>query len=161
MSVEVTATIAGLDALAARIEEAAREVCARAAHIFQAEAMQTAPRGIGGNSTNATGDLARSMEVDGPSGAEGVYAARMGPTVVTRNAGPGGTVLNYGRIREFGGVITPKVSKALAFDRFGEHVVTSRVEQQGKHYLLRAREEAAPAVDAMVIETVAAAVEGK
>lgn len=160
MGIEVGGTIAGLERLIRRVDQATEEIIREAAHVFQAQAMLTAPVGTPGNSTNTPGDLRRSIAVDGPKGGAGVYTAEVGPTVTTANPGPGGTVFNYGRIREFGGTITPKVAPALAFRSFGAVYITASVTQVGDHYLLRARTEAQPEVEGLVGLHLSVAVEG-
>lgn len=55
---------------------------------------------------------------------EGGFRARIGPSVI------------YGRIRELGGVIVPKVKKWLRFrTKAGKWVTTKRVVQKGKPYM--------------------------
>ncbi len=156
----VAATLAGLDAFATRVERACGEIVGAAADIFKTQAQETAPVGDPENSTNPPGALKASMYVDGPFGGKGVYTAQMGPTVESINPGPGGTVLNYGRQREFGGDIFPTVAARLMFTSYGSVYGVPMVTQEGSHYLLRARLEAVPAVEAMVIAHLTAVVKG-
>ncbi len=160
MGVDVGGTLAGLDALGRRVDESVRQIVADAAHIFQAKAMQLAPVGVTGNSTNSPGDLKRSMDVEGPFGGDGTYVARMGPTVTTANPGRGGHVFNFGRQREFGGEIRPALSPYLVFTKFGTIYRRQSVYQEGSHYLGRARVEAEPDVMVMVDERLTIAVKG-
>ena len=104
---DVEATIAGLDLLGQRIEDATRQIAADMGHILQAELMKTAPVGTPGNTTNAPGDLRRSMDFEGPYGSGAAYTGRVGPTVI------------YGRQRALGGPIYAKVAPALVFTKFG------------------------------------------
>ena len=156
---DVAGTIAGLDALDKRVQLATEAIVADVSHMFQAFSMRNAPIGVPGNSTNAPGDLARSIEVDGPHAmGAGVYSADVGPTVVTANPGPGGRVYNYGRQREFGGEITPKVRTYLVFKRFGTVYRRRSVYQAGAHYLGRARVDGAPFIETIVSDHLRVAV---
>jgi len=128
MSVDVARTLAGLDALLARMDLGVKQSIADAAHLIQAAAMEKAPVGTPGNSTNAPGDLARSIEVEGPTGGDGIYAAELGPTVI------------HGRQRELGGEIYG-FEPLLHFFRFGQEIYTSRVYQKPEPYMLPALEE--------------------
>lgn len=148
ISIDVVGTIAGLDAMAARIEAATDELVGNALHMFQAAAMAAAPVGDPDNSTNAPGDLRRSIDVEGPHGADGIYAGEVGPTVI------------YGRQRELGGDIYPVRAKALVFSRFGVTVFTRHVFQVGSHYMERAYNETIPGVKTMVDEKIAVALVG-
>jgi len=123
--IKVAATIAAMKVLGARVEEATRQIAADAAHIVQAESMMEAPVGVYGNATNMPGDLRRSIDVEGPTGGEGTYLARVGPTVI------------YGRQRELGGDIYPKNVSLLRFTKFGETVFTAHVHQDPNPYMLR------------------------
>jgi hypothetical protein len=144
--IRVAGTIAGLDALSLRVDAATLQSTADALHLFQAAGMLRAPVGTPGNTTNAPGDLARSIDVEGPEGGEGVYEGRVGPTVI------------YGRQRELGGAIDKldgymKFSTTGAFlPNFGQHypeqrygggdfVFTHHVFQFGAHYMLQAQDE--------------------
>jgi hypothetical protein len=153
-------TLAGLDALAKRVEEATRQIVADVAHILQAQSMKNAPVGVTGNSTNAPGDLARSIDVEGPFGGDGVYTARVGPTVTTAYPGPGGRVYNYGRQREFGGEIRPTTGGLLVFSKFGSVYRTPSVFQRGSFYLTRARAMAGADIDAVIAIRLSEAVTG-
>lgn len=159
MAVDVSATIAGLDLLVKRVTDATERIVARAAHEYQAQAMVNAPVGEPDNSTNEPGDLRRSIIVDGPSAlGDGTFFARVGPTVTTSNPGPGGTVYNYGRQREFGGLLFARVSPYLAFRTHGVFVKKLFVYQFGSHYLGRAR--ASVDIDGIVADELTVAIEG-
>lgn len=159
MPIDVSATIAGLAALGQRVNVATERIVARAAHEFQAQAMINAPVGEPDNSTNEPGDLRRSIEVDGPESiGDHTWFARVGPTVVTANPGPGGSVYNYGRQREFGGLLWAKSSPFLAFWTHGTFVRKLFVYQFGSHYLGRARSEVY--VDGIVVDELTVAIEG-
>jgi Bacteriophage HK97-gp10, putative tail-component len=160
MPIDVAATMAGLDALAHRVSHATERIVERSAHVFQALAMANAPVGDPENSTNAPGDLARSIQVDGPYGGGDSFVARVGPTVTTANPGPYGRIMNYGRQREFGGEITPNGPKMLVFEKFGSVYFASRVYQDGAFYLTRARVEGGPTVEVVIVEELTVAVEG-
>lgn len=157
MSIDVSATIAGLTALGTRVNVATERIVDLAAHAYQAQSMINAPVGETGNSTNAPDDLRRSIQVDGPSpaGAD-EWVAWVGPTVVTAHPGPGGTVYNYGRQREFGGDIVPRVSRYLVFQIHGVWARKLSVFQQGSHYLGRAR--ATTPVDGIIVGELTVAV---
>lgn len=160
MGIDVGATVAGLQALAIRVTNATEAIVGDVAHVFQAKAMELAPVGVPGNSTNAPGDLARSIEVEGPTGFGTTFVARVGPTVITMYPGPGGRVFNYGRQREFGGTLVPRVSATLAFSSFGQWFFPTSVHQEGAHYLLRARIAGIPAASAAIAARLTVAVEG-
>lgn len=150
MPVDVAAALAGLDALAGRLNGATRQVVADAAHVVQANAMVLAPVGTAGNSTNAPGDLRRSIDVQGPlSDGEDTWLARVGPTTV------------YGRQRELGGDIYPQAASILRFVKFGSVVFTPKVHQVKHPYMLPAREQSLAQIEAMAVARIAAAVEGK
>lgn len=160
MRVTVAGTVAGLDAIVKRVQEATRQVTADAAHIIQAQSMQEAPVGVYGNSTNAPGDLRRSIDVQGPEGSGGRYMARVGPTVV------------YGRQRELGGDIYPKRGTYLAFHWGREpgttglphlsdgRVLVRHVYQPPNPYMLRGEMESLAMIEAITKERMAAAVVG-
>jgi hypothetical protein len=148
MGIEVGATVVGLELLGMRVDHATRRIVGDAAHIFQAEGMKLAPVGVSGNSTNAPGDLARSIDVEGPRDVGGVYLARVGPTVV------------YGRQRELGGPIYPTAASILHFVKFGQDVFTMAVRQGPRPYMLPARAQGIPLVEAMANARIAAVLEG-
>ena len=161
MPINVGGTIAGLDALGLRIDGATRQATADALHLFQAAGMLNAPVGTPGNSTNAPGDLARSIDVEGPEGGDGVYAGEVGPTVV------------YGRQRELGGTIFKLDGFMHFFTDGGGHyaetvfgggpeVFTHVVHQFGAHYMLRAWDDVmlSGSVEAVTEDRVAAAILG-
>lgn len=160
MPSDIEATIAGLDALVIRVHDAMEQSVSDVAHMFQGFAMRNAPVGSPDNSTNAPGDLARSIAVEGPFGGDGTYYARVGPTVTTRHAGPGGRVYNYGRQREFGGDITPNVAGRLRFTKGGRVYFAHRVHQVGSHYLGRARADGQPFIERLLVKNLTIAVEG-
>lgn len=147
MPITVAATVAGLTLLGERFEEATRQVAADAAHIVQARAMVEAPVGTPGNSTNYPGDLRRSIEVQGPHDMGGEYVALVGPTVI------------YGRQRELGGDIYPKVARLLRFTKFGDTVFTAHVYQEPNPYMLRGEVASLPAIEAVVYSRLAAVIE--
>ena len=74
MPVDVSATLAGLDALTARINEASETIAGRAALIVQRAGMAA--------THVRTGTLRRSWTVVGPEGSGGAYSAQVGPTMV-------------------------------------------------------------------------------
>ena len=149
MDVDISATLAGLDALQGRIDDATRQATADAAHLFQASAMVHAPVGITGNSTNAPGDLRRSIVVDGPVQiAEHSWHAKLGPTTV------------YGRQRELGGDIYPRSTEFLRFEKFGEVIRTRHVYQRPEPYMKPAYEDQRAAVAAVVDGRIVAAITG-
>lgn len=142
--------IAALDALVRRVDDAAREIAEAAAQQVQVLAQAKAPQGTAGNSTNAPGDLSRSILVDGPAPVTAhAWLAKVGPTTV------------YGRQRELGGDIYPKVARALRFVKFGETVVSAHVYQHPEPYLKPAWREAEPGIVTMAAERVARAVAGR
>ena len=115
--IEVADTIAGMDVVAKRMDTAARQITELVALAMQDRMRILAPKGTLGNSTNPPGDLARSVDIEGPASPEtGRWITRVGPTVI------------YARQREFGGHIRPKVKGALAFTKFGvRYIVGPRV----------------------------------
>ena len=129
MAVEVEDTIRGLDILNLRIDAAVKQTVADVLHMFQAAGMEKAPVGTPGNTTNAPGDLSRSIEVTGPDGSDGSYSGLLGPTTV------------YGRQRELGGDIYPVHARRLRFEKFGEVIHTFHVYQHPEPYMLPAEEE--------------------
>jgi len=162
VGISVGNTIAGLDLLEKRVDEGLREAVAQVAHAFQIAGMQQAPVGIAGNSTNAPGDLKRSIDVEGPVAGAYTYVAMVGPTVV------------YARQREFGGDIYPHAATYLAF-HWGKHptgedgtmptladgrVLARHVFQVENPYLKRAYDQTLPAVSGIVDEHIGAAVMG-
>ena len=144
------ATIAALELVAGRVGDAVRAATGDVAHLLQAKGMAEAPVGTPGNTTNMPGDLARSIDVEGPVGdGDGRWLARVGPTTV------------YGRQRELGGDIYPKVAAMLRFEKFGDVVYSRGVHQVGDHYMLRARESTSDGAILAVVEArLAAAIVG-
>jgi hypothetical protein len=146
---DVEATVVGLDALAARVSAATGDTVADALHLIQAAAMNLAPVGTVGNSTNMPGDLRRSIAVEGPvETGEHSWAGRVGPTTV------------YGRQRELGGPIYPVLARRLRFEKFGAVYFRSRVYQHPHPYLKPGAESAMPAIEAVRDERLTAAIEG-
>lgn len=166
MGGDAAAAIAGLEALKARVSDATRQSAADALHMFQAAGMAHAPVGVSGNSTNAPGDLRRSIIVEGPhtSGPD-VWSGQVGPTTV------------YGRQRELGGPIFPKNALALRFVKFGTtwiigpevipgafgstiYMDRPGVYQHPRPYMLAAYMEVKPALPGMVEAHMAEAIKG-
>ena len=172
MPIEAADTIAALKALAGRLDDTAKDITADALHIVQAAGVVFAPVGTPGNiggfpGNGAPGDLKRSIEVFGPTGADGVYEGQVGPTVV------------YAAQREYGGAIYPKHARALAFQKFADHLVigptirkghdprtnTYYIQRAGVYqlphpYMRPARDTSLSAIGSMAIAKVAATVEG-
>ena len=146
IEIDVADTIAGFEMLIDRVNAATEGIVGDALHLIQLAAMRNAPIGTPGNSTNPPGDLARSIDVDGPYGGDGLWAGEVGPTVI------------YGRQRELGGDIYPRTAKALHFWRFGEEVYTRHVYQAPEPYLAPAEAESLPAIQTMADERIAAAI---
>lgn len=159
---DVAGTLLGLDALVQRVTDAVPDIVSDASHLFQAQAMRNAPVGQSDNSTNAPGDLARSIDVEGPVGADGYYAALVGPTVTTAHPGIGGRVFNYGRQREFGGELRPNVATYMVFRKNGTYAMKRHVYQAGALYLTRAREDPSvlTSIDAVIDVRLTRAVTG-
>lgn len=145
---DAAALAAALEALARRVDEATRESVGLVAHLMQAEVMKQAPVGVTGNSTNAPGDLRRSVDVQGPYGGDGSYEARVGPTMV------------YSRQREFGGHIYPRSAKMLRFRKFGVTYYRRHVYQKPNPYTKRGYDAGLPKVPALVAEKLTVAIEG-
>ena len=136
--VDIGATMAGLDALLKRVDNGVAAAVADGLHLLQLVGAANAPVGTLENSTNPPGDLARSIDVEGPHGADGVYEGEVGPTTI------------YGRQRELGGDIPGDLAKSidvegrartLHFFTFGREVFTRHVYQVGAHYMLKTYEE--------------------
>lgn len=142
MPVTVSATIAGLQLLSMRVGAATKLITADAAHLIQAESMKAAPVGMAGDSTNAPGDLRRSIDVEGPVKVPGGFFARVGPTTV------------YGRQRELGGDIYPRTARLL------ETVFSAHVHQKPNPYMLRGEMAAIPKIEAVANARLAAAIGG-
>ena len=160
MPTDIAGTLAGLDAFAERVNDATRRTVAGAADIYKLHAALNAPVGDPENSTNPPGDLAASMIATEPVGGGGTWASDVGPTVETVHPGPGGTVFNYGRQREFGGLLWAKSSIYLTFKSFGMWHQRLFVYQEGSYYLTRAREEGSDEIDALITAELTAAVNG-
>lgn len=160
ISIDVTATIAGIDALGERVNAAVRDIVEDCLNLTQITGAATAPVGLPGNPTSAPpGTLGRSILVEGPVGGDGHWEGKVGPTTV------------YGRQRELGGDIYPVTAKALHFfevrplsyaegEYGGAEVFTKHVHQFGAHYMLRAYEEVLPSFSVIADEHVAAAIAG-
>ena len=110
--------------------------------------MEKAPVGVTGNSTNAPGDLRRSIVVEGPAGGDGIYSGKVGPTVI------------YGRQRELGGDIYPVHARALVFTKFGTVYTVQRVYQKPEPFLKPAYDEHLEDLEALAYEHGLAAIEG-
>ena len=160
MASDFSATLAGLDALKHRIEDASLKITVGAAEIFRHQSAENAPVGEKDNSTNPSGDLRDSMIAEVPVGAGSTWASRVGPTVRTVHPGPGGRVFNYGRQREFGGLLWAKSAVYLAFKTHGVYVRKLFVYQHGAYYLTRARHEGVDAVVALMQKELTTAVRG-
>ena len=149
MDIDVTATLAGLDRLSGRVDDATRQATADAAHLFQASAMIHAPVGVTGNSTNTPGDLRRSITVDGPYQSGGhTWTAETGPTTI------------YGRQRELGGDIYPRAGGLLRFQKFGDVIHASHVYQRPEPYMKPAYEDQRLNVAAATEARITAAIRG-
>ena len=83
-----------------------------------------------------------------PLGGDGVYAGRVGPTVI------------YGRQRELGGDIYPVHAKALHFWKFGEEIYTRHVYQHPEPYMRPAETEAIPGIELIALDRIASAIVG-
>ena len=149
MGIDVSGTIAGLDLLAKRVDQATRQIVADVAHLFQAAGIDEAPVGVSGNSTNAPGDLRRSIDVQGPTGRDGIYEALVGPTVV------------YGRQRELGGAIYPVTATFLRFEKFGVVYYRTRVFQEANPYMKRGYVQTLPSIEPVARERLRAAITGR
>jgi hypothetical protein len=148
VSVDVGKTILGMDALGARIHNATRTITDKGAHLIQAASRSYAPIGTPGNSTNAPGDLARSIIVDGPFKTGTGYTASIGPTVI------------YGRQRALGGYLVPKVAPAMAFSIYGQTFVRTLVYQKDQPFMHPGRDTAVPAILSMAKAQVTIAIKG-
>jgi len=161
--IDASGTIAGLDLLAKRADAATRDIVADAAHIVQANVMAVTPVGVPGNTTNPPGDLRRSLDVEGPTGSDGTYVARMGPTKV------------YSRQRELGGHIYPGRARSigsegiggtspgkqyLVFTKFGVVYKSIHVYQHPRPYMLPGLKASGPQIDTMIEERMGAALVG-
>lgn len=146
---DVQATITALSALEVRVNDAVRQATADVLHMFQAAIMENAPVGVAGNSTNAPGDLRRSVLVDGPHAiGDNTWAGEVGPTMV------------YSRQRELGGPIFPKRATFLRFTKFGTVYYRRRVFQHPDPYTKRGYEAVLPAVWGVYEGRIATAVGG-
>ncbi|MGC8473068.1 MAG: hypothetical protein ACP5PW_01490 [Candidatus Dormibacteria bacterium] len=128
--VDVGATEFAISRLILRLDSATNEAVARSAENVRAKAAALAPKGTPGNSTDPPGRLGQSILVTGPAGGGGEYRAFVGPTTV------------YGRQRELGGPIFPKVAAALVFTKFGTVYRVAMVKQRPEPYLRPATLEA-------------------
>ena len=158
--VNVDRTVAALLALDGRIDEATKQIAGDAACVVRDMSALYARSGSPGNSTNPPGDLKRSIDVEGPVGGDGVYMARVGPTVESMNPGPGGSIRNYGRIQELGGVITPRVSQRLAFTIYGEFRTAMFVVRPPRPYMKPGREQSLPHIEELASSEIAKAIAG-
>ena len=103
--------------------------------------------GTPGNTTNAPGDLAASVIVDGPIGGNGYYWGATGPTLI------------YAKQRNFGGYIFARnvtFMRFTIFDRvFYRRMVDQTTPESGaQHYMERAFDAALPAVEILAAEMV-------
>jgi hypothetical protein len=147
-SVDVDATIEGLDRLSSRVDEATGQITEDALKLFQASGRVNAPIGTEGNTTNEPGDLKESIVVLGPYGIEGEYEGEVGPTVI------------YGRQRELGGPIF-KFDGFMVF-HWGARGWTyaHQVEQEGAHYMLKGYIQVRPSIPPLIEERLTAAILG-
>lgn len=135
---DVDATIAALDALMERVDDATGQIVADGLHLIQAASMGFAPVGVTGNSTNAPGDLRRSIIVEGPARVgDHQWTGRVGPTVI------------YGRQRELGGAIYPQTARSLVFTKFGTTYYRQRVYQHPQPYMKPGADAAIPNIAAV------------
>ncbi len=148
MTINVAACIAGMDALALRMEIATLEIVHEAANHVQAQSRIEAPEGTPGNTTNAPGDLKASILIEGPTGGGGTYTALVGPTVI------------YGRQRELGGTITTKSAPWLVFTKYGHVYMKSSVYQEPNYYMYRGLFAALPEIEVSIEKLVTAAIVG-
>lgn len=146
MGVDVSSAVAGLDAIAAAVTAATADITYDAAERFKLGEEWNIKPGTAGNTTNPPGDLARSIDIEGPVGGEGVYESRVGPTVV------------YSWQREMGGPID-KLDGWMKFI-WGERglVYAHHVFQEGTFYRERAYDEILPDIEPMAIERIAEAI---
>jgi hypothetical protein len=157
MAIDVAATIAGLDRLATLVDAATRDIAEKGVGIVKEIAARNAPRGVEGNSTNPSGDLARSILTSPVVGDHGIYSASVGPHMI------------YSKQREFGGDIYGN----MAF-HWGKHpmgywgtiqvlpdgrVFVKHVYQHPEPYMTPAEAESLVPIEAMALETVATALE--
>jgi hypothetical protein len=145
VGIDVSGTIAGLSALALRLDGAAKLAVKDVAGMYQDAARLNAPVGVEGNTTAPPYTLAESILIDGPSGMDGLYYAQLGPTTV------------YGRQRELGGDIYPgQIARSigaeqiggrepgkhvLVFTKWGQVYYSLHVYQFGSFYMKRTVEE--------------------
>jgi hypothetical protein len=148
VGVYTAGTIAGLDVLAKRVDNATRQSVADVLERFQGAGRLLAPKGTIGNTTNAPGDLARSILVEGPFGADGAFEGQVGPTVI------------YGRQRELGGPIFVKRAKQLRFVKFGTVYYRHAVFQKPEPYLKSAYDLEQPVIPGIVYRDLEAALAG-
>lgn len=133
-TIDVSLTVAALMDMGRAFDDAMRSITADALHEVQLMGALYAPAGSIGNTTNPPGDLKRSISKEGPEGGHGVYAGRVGPTIV------------YGRQRALGGPIIPKHGLWLVFTKFGDTVYTHHVVQGPHPYMSPARKQAIPQI---------------
>ncbi len=149
VSIDVAKTILGMDALASRIHSATRRIVDQGAHLIQDASRSYAPVGVPGNSTNAPGDLARSIIVEGPNEITNGYVAYIGPTVI------------YGRQRALGGALVPKTAPAMVFTVFGTTFVRTFVNQIAHPFMHPGRDTAVPSIVTMANTQVGLAIVGR
>lgn len=151
MPVNVDATLQGIENLEKRVKVALYNFVEEAAKDVQQKAAAFSPEGTGGNSTNAPGDLARSIYITGPvnvnaNGTE--YYAEIGPTVI------------YGRLRELGGEINAVMAfhwGKFPYGRWGTiarlpdgRVLVQHITQKPEPYLHPAYVQLLPKIESMV-----------
>jgi hypothetical protein len=137
VGIDASATIAALTVLSGRFEADAKQVTEMALEQVRNLGALWAPAGIPGNSTNAPGDLKRSIDISPIVRIrEGEYTGRVGPTVI------------YGRQRELGGHIYPRRARVLHFWKFGQEVYTHHVYQPPHPYMKPGRAAALPIIRA-------------
>lgn len=140
------ATIAALDRLKARIDDATRDAVDDVLHKFQDAIVTEAPVGVPPNSTNAPGDLGRSVRIDGPSPVSAhSWEGMVGPTTI------------YARQRELGGWIYGNPLLYFYSTKQGHKIHKHEVYQVGQHYTLRAYEMVMPTVHDSVLVRIASA----
>jgi hypothetical protein len=157
--IDVGPTILGIDAMIKRMDEATMYIAGDAAEIIRSAAEVLAPRGTGDNSTNATGDLARSIYVTGPMGHDGVYTSMVGPTII------------YGRLRELGGTISGH-TMVFVWGKYPQgyygtipthpdgRVIIKHFHQKPEPYLKPAYDESLVMIETMARERVIAVLKG-
>lgn len=149
MPVDVARCMAAMDALGKRVEVATYMIAENAAKIIQVDAAMRAPRGVSGNSTNASGDLAASIHIAGPTGGGGIYVSTVGPHMI------------YSAQREFGGTLNAhNPSGYMTFTKFGMVYQKATVWQHEEPYMRPAEIAMLVPIQTMAETTLAIALEG-